>query len=95
MPNSWEDFLRPEFKDKKFVVDVRPKTLAALVPTTRLEKVLDFSRKIAAQQPIWFRGDARVLTFMLAGEQRLFFGPNYKTLKEIQLKDPRGILGSK
>jgi iron(III) transport system substrate-binding protein len=95
VPNSWEDFLRPEFKDKKFVVDVRPKTLAALVPAWGLEKVLDFSRRIAAQQPIWFRGDARVLTFMLAGEQRLFLGPNYKTLKEIQLKDPRGVLGFK
>jgi hypothetical protein len=95
VPNSWEDFLRPEFKDKKFVVDVRPKTLAALVPAWGLEKVLDFSRRIAAQQPLWFRGDARVLTFMLAGEQRLFFGPNYKTLKEVQLKDPRGVLGFK
>jgi iron(III) transport system substrate-binding protein len=95
VPNSWEDFLRPEFKGRKFVVDVRPKTLAALVPTWGLEKVLDFSRRIAAQEPVWFRGDARVLTFMLAGDQRLFLGANYKTLKEVQRKDPRGVLGFK
>lgn len=73
MPNSWDDFLRPELKRRKFVVDVRPKTLAALVPTWGLEKVLDYSRKLAAQQPIWFRGDARILTFMVAGDVALFF----------------------
>jgi ABC-type Fe3+ transport system substrate-binding protein len=95
VPNSWEDFLKPEFKGRKFVVDVRPKTLAALVPAWGLEKVLDFARKIASQQPIWFRGDSRVLTFMLAGDLGLFLGPNYKTFKEVQLKDPKGVLGSK
>jgi len=95
VPNSWEDFLRPDLKDRKFVVDVRPKTLSALVPIWGVEKVLAFSRKIAAQQPIWFRGDTRVLTFMLAGDMSLFFGSNYKSLKDIQRKDPRGVLGFK
>lgn len=93
VPNSWENFLRPDLKGRKFVVDVRPKTLAALVPSWGLEKVLDFSRKLAAQQPIWFRGDSRILTFMVGGDVDLFFGPNYKTFKEVQLKDPRGVLG--
>ena len=95
VPNSWEDFLRADLKGRKFVADVRPKTLATLIPTWGIEKVLDFSRKIAAQQPIWIRGGPRVLTSMLAGEFSLFFGPNFKTVKDMQRKDPRAVLGFK
>src|SRR5262245_888371 len=32
LPDKWEDFLKPEFKGKKFVMDIRPVPLAALVP---------------------------------------------------------------
>jgi ABC-type Fe3+ transport system substrate-binding protein len=95
VPSSWEDFLRPELKGRKFVVDVRPKTLATLIPVWGIEKVLAFARKLAAQQPIWIRGGPRVLTSMLTGEFGLFFGPNYKTVREMQRKDPRGVLGFK
>ena len=56
VPKTWEDMLKPEFKGKKFAVDIRSQELAALVPVWGLEKVLDFARKIAAQQPIWVRG---------------------------------------
>jgi hypothetical protein len=31
-PDSWEDFLKPEFKGKKFLADIRPFPLACLVP---------------------------------------------------------------
>jgi ABC-type Fe3+ transport system substrate-binding protein len=29
VPNRWEDFLKPEFKERKFVVDMRPHAFAA------------------------------------------------------------------
>jgi hypothetical protein len=32
---------------------------------------------------------------MLAGEFSLFFGPNFKTVKDMQRKDPRAVLGFK
>src|SRR5215510_11284158 len=32
VPGSWEDFLNPEFKGKKFMVDIRPQGFAALAP---------------------------------------------------------------
>ena len=32
VPNSWEDFLKPEFKERKFASDIRPKVFASLVP---------------------------------------------------------------
>jgi len=71
VPDTWEGFLRPEFKDRKFVLDIRPKDVSALVPAWGLEKTLDFARKIAAQKPVWARGNVRVLTAMLAGEHAL------------------------
>jgi ABC-type Fe3+ transport system substrate-binding protein len=93
VPEGWESFLAPEFKGKKFLLDVRPKPLAALVPLWGLEKTVDFARKLAAQQPIWYRGESRQLTQMIAGEYPLILGPNYKSVKTT--RDPRAILEHK
>ena len=32
VPAQWEDFLKPEFKGRKFCADIRPVVLSALVP---------------------------------------------------------------
>jgi ABC-type Fe3+ transport system substrate-binding protein len=93
VPDSWEGFLAPEFKGKKFLLDVRPKPLAALVPLWGLEKTVDFARKLAAQQPIWYRGEARQLIQITAGEYPLILGPNYKSVKTT--RDPRAVLEHK
>lgn len=53
LPKSWEDFLKPELKSKKFALDIGPRPIACLVPTWGLEKTIDFARKLAAQDPIW------------------------------------------
>jgi len=90
VPESWEGFLAPEFKGKKFLLDVRPKPLAALVPLWGLEKTVEFAKKLAAQQPIWYRGEARQLTQKTAGEYPLILGPNYKSAKAT--RDPRAVL---
>jgi ABC-type Fe3+ transport system substrate-binding protein len=95
VPANWEDFLRPEFKDRKFATDVRPKAFAALVPAWGLEKTLDLARKLAAQKPIWLRGDAQMITFLMNGEYPLLLGPNYKTFVRVQKKDLKGVLGYK
>jgi hypothetical protein len=87
VPDTWEGFLRPEFTGRKFALDVRPKTLGALVPIWGLEKTLAYARRLAAQQPIWFRGEQRVLISMIAGELGLLYGPNYKSFKLVQAKD--------
>jgi Bacterial extracellular solute-binding protein len=92
VPDNWEGFLRPEFNGRKFALDVRPKTLAALVPVWGLEKTIEYARKLAAQQPIWFRGEQRLLISMIAGELAMCYGPNYKSFKLIQGKDPKKIL---
>jgi len=96
LPDTWEGFLKPEFSGRKFALDIRPKLLAALVPIWGMEKTVDVGKKLAAQKPIWFRGEQRLMISMLAGEMALCLGPNYKSFKLVQeQKDPRNILGFK
>jgi ABC-type Fe3+ transport system substrate-binding protein len=95
VPSVWEDFLKPEFRDRKFATDVRPKAFAALVPAWGLEKVVDLAKKTAAQKPIWLRGDAQMITFLMNGEYPLLLGVNYKTFVRVQKKDTKGVLAYK
>lgn len=92
LPKTWEDILKPEFKGRKFAADIRPTEIAALVPAWGLEKTLEFSRKIAAQQPIWVRGGSRTITAIIAGEISMMIGPNFHTTKRAQGKDVTGNL---
>ena len=87
VPNHWEEFLKAEFKDRKFMLDVRPKVLVALVPVWGLQKTLDFARKLAAQKPVWGRADTRIVTFILAGEHALGVGPNFDSVLRVKAKE--------
>jgi iron(III) transport system substrate-binding protein len=95
VPDHWQDFLKPEFKGRKFITDIRPLALAVLVPGWGMEKVLDFAKKIAAQDPIWVRGHTKPLTALMAGEYPLFLGPNYGSVRGVQAKDRLGVVGYK
>ncbi len=95
VPDTWEGFLKPEFAGRKFVLDIRPKDISALVPAWGLEKTLDFARKLAAQKPIWARGNTRVLTAMQAGEQTLLLGPDFDSVLRIIDKDKTDSIGYK
>ena len=95
VPDTWEGFLKPEFKERKFTLGIRPKDVAALVPAWGLEKTLDFARKLAAQNPIWVSGDTRTIISMLAGEYALFFGPNFDSVLRAKNKDKSDVLGYK
>lgn len=92
IPKTWEDLLRPEFKGRKFAVDIRPTEIAALAPAWGLEKTLDFARRIKEQEPIWVRGSTRTMTVMLAGEVPMMVGPNWHNMKDLEPKDPTGAL---
>jgi ABC-type Fe3+ transport system substrate-binding protein len=92
VPKTWEDILKPFFKDRKFAVDIHPQEIAALVPAWGMQKVLDFARRIAAQRPIWRRGGTRTIAAAAAGEIPLFLGPNYDSVKGFQRRDPLGII---
>jgi ABC-type Fe3+ transport system substrate-binding protein len=92
VPNKWDDFLNPEFKKRKFVVDLRPHPYTAMVPLLGLDWVLQYCRKLAAQDPVWFRGQARVLPSIANGEYMLHAGINYHFTLSAMKKDPTGNL---
>ena len=91
VPTTWEGFLRPDLKGRKFLVDIRPLAVANLVPAWGLEKTLDFARKIAEQKPIWVRG-SRSLKSMALGEYPMYMGLNLGSVLEAQAKDLSKVL---
>ena len=87
VPTTWEGFLKPEFAGKKVVVDVRPLSVANIVPAWGLEKTVEFARKISEQKPVWVRG-SRTLGSMALGEYAIFMGLNLSSVIEAKAKDP-------
>ena len=91
VPNRWEDFLKPEFKGRKFALDIRPHAQAAMIPGMGLEWVLDYCRKLAAQEPIWVRGQTRALASLITGEIPMFV-TGYQIVMRAMEKDRSGGL---
>jgi iron(III) transport system substrate-binding protein len=88
IPNTWEGFLREEFSGRKFMLDIRPKDVASLVPAWGMEKTADYARKLAAQKPVWIRGNSRALTMIQSGEYNVLYGPNLSVAMRTEKKDP-------
>ncbi|MBI2986355.1 MAG: extracellular solute-binding protein [Deltaproteobacteria bacterium] len=83
VPKKWEDCLDPYWKGK-MLVDVRPRPFAPLYLYWGEKRALDYARKLAANGPVWTRGQGP-LTRLGAGEFAIFCGVYYNnamTLKE-------------
>jgi ABC-type Fe3+ transport system substrate-binding protein len=86
-PNQLEDVLRPEFKGRKFIVDVRPHCMAGLMAAMGEEWVVNYARKIKEQEPVWVRGNTRALTSISVGEYALHQLTNYHSCVRATQKD--------
>ncbi len=95
VPNSWEDFLKPQFKGRKFIAEIRGQYIATLIPAWGLEKTAQFAKAMAAQQPIWVRGVARALAGMASGEYQMFIAANLSSSKRAVDKDATGNMAYK
>ncbi|MBI2986702.1 MAG: extracellular solute-binding protein [Deltaproteobacteria bacterium] len=95
IPDLWEDFLKPDLKGKKFVVDIRPFHYQSIAAGAGEEWMVEYAKKIAAQQPVWIRGASRVLTSIASGEFLLHSGVNYHSTMRAIEKDKTGCLGVK
>jgi iron(III) transport system substrate-binding protein len=95
VPNTLEDFLKPEFKGRRFFTDIRPLAYAALVPELGLPWMVDYARKLAAQDPVWVRGFTRAYMAIMAGEHALHSFGNYNAIIRIARNDPKGSLAFK
>jgi len=95
VPNKWEDFLKPEFKGRKMLVDIRPYCVAALVPAMGEEWVKNYARKIKEQEPIWVRGQTRAMSGIIAGEYGVHQMTQYHSCMRAAAKDVTKSLGCK
>jgi ABC-type Fe3+ transport system substrate-binding protein len=97
VPDTWDDFLKPALKGKRFMIDIRGgvKDLAAMVSAWGVEKVVGYARRLAAQEPIWAVGYTRTLSSITAGEAPLAHMVNWHTVVRGQEKAPSGLLAYK
>ena len=95
VPSVWEDFLKPEFKEKKILVDIRPQEIGNLVPASGSREELKFSKSLAQQNPIWIRGHTRVLAAMAVGEYPMLLGANLNSTLRAIKKERAGVLAYK
>jgi ABC-type Fe3+ transport system substrate-binding protein len=89
VPNTWEDFLKPELKGRKFLVDIRPHGMVSLVAGLGESWVKNYASKLKEQEPIWARGYVRALAAISGGEYALHQQANYQSCVEIAEKHPK------
>lgn len=89
VPNTWEDFLKPELKGRKFLIDIRPHGMVSLVAGLGESWVKTYASRLKDQEPIWVRGYARALASMSAGEYALHQQANYQSCVEVAEKHPK------
>ena len=95
VPSTWEDFLKPEFKGRKFVMDIRPHGFAPLAAGLGEEWMIGYARKLKDQVPVWTRGHTRALTAIVSGEFAIHQMTNYHTCMRAAGKDRTGVLTCK
>jgi ABC-type Fe3+ transport system substrate-binding protein len=96
VPDKWEDFLKPEFKGRKFMVDIRPHIFAAFSGCPEQGLGVEWAMKVARglrdQEPVWFRGNSRAIRAIHSGEYALHFATHYQSIIRAMKKDPTGTL---
>jgi len=96
VPDKWEDFLKPEFKGRKFMVDIRTHIFAAFPACPEqglgLEWAVKLARGLRDQEPIWVRGNSRAIRAIHSGEYSLHFATHYQSVVRAMQKDPTGTL---
>jgi ABC-type Fe3+ transport system substrate-binding protein len=96
VPNRWDDVLKPEFKGRKFMIDLRPHPFAAYAACPQeglgVEWMVKYARGLREQNPVWTRGHSRALSSLIAGEYPMHVGTHYQTVVRAMLKEPTGVL---
>lgn len=71
LPKKWEDLLDPKWKGRKIVIDPQASSTYLLVAKWDQAKVLDYSVKIAAQDPLWIGSSDNIALAVARGEALL------------------------
>jgi len=88
IPRKWEDCLDPQWKGKKMAVDTRPASFLPLFHYWGEEKSVGYHKRLAAQEPVWKRGQSDVMQNVAAGELALLCGAYYGSTMRLKRDDP-------
>jgi len=91
-PKAWEDFLKPELKGRKFLVDIRPQGMTPLAVGLGEQWLVKYAQGLRQQEPIWFRSQTTSMTGIASGEFALHQLTNYHSCMRVRKKDPRNVL---
>jgi iron(III) transport system substrate-binding protein len=87
VPRSWESCLDPYWQGK-FVVDTRGSAFIRLYPVWGKEKLVDFARRLAANKPVWKRGQTEVMQEIANGEYLMMCGAYLSSALTLLAQDP-------
>jgi iron(III) transport system substrate-binding protein len=90
-PRDWEDCLDPYWRGK-FVVDSRGGSFVRLYPGWGKEKVADYARRLAANKPVFIRGQTEVLSQISNGEYPMMCGTFLSSALTFTSQDPAAPL---
>lgn len=91
VPRTWEDCLDPYWKGK-FLVDTRPNTFVNLYWAWGKEKFLNYARRLAANKPIWMRGQTTQMGLVALGEFPMLCGAYISSARRFLSRDPSADL---
>jgi iron(III) transport system substrate-binding protein len=87
-PTNWDSCLDPKFSGKSFV-DTKASAFAALYTAWGEQRILDYTTKLKANNPVFLRGGTAGLTRLLSGEVPMFCGAQTNSVFRILLDDPK------
>jgi iron(III) transport system substrate-binding protein len=90
-PTNWESCLDPKWSGK-FFVDTDVSAFSALYTVWGEPRVLDYTKKLKDNNPIFIRGGTTGLTRLASGEASFFCGTNFHSTVRLQLKDAKAPL---
>jgi iron(III) transport system substrate-binding protein len=92
IPRDWNDCLNPHWKGN-FLVETRANTFSGLYPHWGKEKLVDYARKLAANKPVWNRGNTETMNKVIAGEYPMMCGAYLSSALRSLSRDPKAPLG--
>lgn len=91
-PETWEDLLDETLSGGKMFVDVRPNNMAPLFVEWGEESVLEYAEELAAQEPIWARGQTDQITQVAAGLTPVHAFCQYDAAYKVQQRERQEAL---
>jgi iron(III) transport system substrate-binding protein len=94
VPDSYDQFLDPKYKGETLVL-IEADRFANLAPVWGIDRLVDYSKKLAANDPVWTDGNTAGLTVIGAGEYPFFLLAHFHSAYKVQQEVGEDVIGLK